>query len=155
MLCVTTATFSVCVNGEIKGFFIPGRGLRQGDPISPYLFTLVMEVLTLMIKKQIRNEGRFKYHAHCKELELASLCFTDDLLLLCHGDLISAFVLRRGMDEFALSSSLYPSANKSNSFFGNVPKAIKNDIKLAMPFNEGSLPFRYLGVPMISKRLTS
>ena len=50
MMCVRTTSFSVCINGKIKGFFKSGRGLRQGDPISPYLFTLVIEVLTLMLK---------------------------------------------------------------------------------------------------------
>lgn len=114
-----------------------------------------MEVLTLMLKRQIRSENKFKYYAHCKELELVSLCFADDLLLMCHGDLISASVLRRGLDEFTLCSGLYPSASKCNGFYGNVPDVIKDDIKMVMPFREGSLPFRYLGVPMISKRLSS
>ncbi|GJY83814.1 RNA-directed DNA polymerase, eukaryota, reverse transcriptase zinc-binding domain protein [Tanacetum coccineum] len=103
MVCLTTASFSVCINGEPHGFFKAGRGLRQGDPISPYLFTLVMEVLNLMIQRQVISEKKFKYHWGCKELKITSLCFADDLLLLCHGDLISASVLRRGLDEFCLS----------------------------------------------------
>lgn len=42
--------------GERVGYFCGGRGLRQGDQISPYLFTLVMEVLTLLMKKNKDNQ---------------------------------------------------------------------------------------------------
>nr|GEV71812.1 RNA-directed DNA polymerase, eukaryota, reverse transcriptase zinc-binding domain protein [Tanacetum cinerariifolium] len=104
MTCLTSASFSVCVNGESHGFLRAKRGLRQGDLISPYLFTLVMEVLNLMIKIQIRNDKRFKYHSGCQKLNISSLYFADDLLMLCHGDIASAFILRRGLDEFSMSS---------------------------------------------------
>nr|GEV88365.1 RNA-directed DNA polymerase, eukaryota, reverse transcriptase zinc-binding domain protein [Tanacetum cinerariifolium] len=60
MTCLTNASFSVCVNGETHGFFRAKRGLRQGDQVSPYLFTLVMEVLNLMVKRQIRRDRSFK-----------------------------------------------------------------------------------------------
>nr|GEW83655.1 hypothetical protein [Tanacetum cinerariifolium] len=84
-----------------------------------------------------------------------SLCFTDDLLMLCHGDLIFASVLRRGLDEFCVSSGLRLSMSKSVTFFRNVPDEVIADIKLVMPFKMGVLPIKYLGVPMMSKRLTS
>ncbi|GJZ85566.1 RNA-directed DNA polymerase, eukaryota, reverse transcriptase zinc-binding domain protein [Tanacetum coccineum] len=154
MTCLTSASFSVCVNGETHGFFRAKRGLRQGDPISPYLFTLVMEVLNLMIKRHIRNDKRFKYHPGCQKLEISSLYFTDDLLMLCHGDMVSASILRRGLDKFSMSSGMYPSMSKSNAFFCNIPPDIKDEIKLVMPFNEGVLPIRYLGVPLVSKTVT-
>lgn len=50
--CVTTANYSLSINGEVTGF-IPGkRGLRQGDPLSSYLFVIVMEVLTCLLRKK-------------------------------------------------------------------------------------------------------
>ncbi|GJR44286.1 RNA-directed DNA polymerase, eukaryota, reverse transcriptase zinc-binding domain protein [Tanacetum coccineum] len=137
MVCLTTASFSVCINGEAHGFFKAGRGLRQGDLISPYLFTLVMEVLNLMVKRQVIDEKIFKYHWVCNELKITSLYFMNDLLMLCHGDLVYALVLRRGFDELCLSSGLLPSMSKSEVFFGNVSEAVKADIMIVMPFKEG------------------
>ena len=154
MVCLTSAHFSICINGETHGFFKAGRGLRQGDPISPYLFTLVMEVLNLMIKRQVIAEKKFQYHGGCKELKITSLFFADDILLMCHGDLISASVLRRGLDEFGMSSGLYPSMGKCEAFFSkNMTCDEISSIKMVMPFREGNLPIRYLGVPLVSKGL--
>nr|GEU28937.1 hypothetical protein [Tanacetum cinerariifolium] len=89
MLCVRTAAFTINVNGVRAGYFKGGRGLRQGDPVSPYIFTLVMEVFTLILQKQISEDVKFKYHWGCKDLQISHLCFADDLLVLCHGDLNS------------------------------------------------------------------
>ncbi|GKE50688.1 hypothetical protein Tco_1481946 [Tanacetum coccineum] len=85
-----------------------------------------------------------------------SLCIGhgDDLLLLCHGDLVSASVLRRVLDEFCLSSGLLRGMSKSEAFFGNVSESVKANICLVIPFKEGVLPIKYLGVPMVSKRIT-
>nr|GFB24799.1 reverse transcriptase domain, reverse transcriptase zinc-binding domain protein [Tanacetum cinerariifolium] len=61
MKCVTTAGFSICINGETHGYFKGGRGLRQKDQMAPYLFTLVMELLTLIIQRRIRSSKEFRF----------------------------------------------------------------------------------------------
>ena len=53
--CVSTARFSVLINGTSSGFFQSSRGLRQGDPISPYLFVVVMEALSCLIKRAVNG----------------------------------------------------------------------------------------------------
>ncbi|GJU33654.1 hypothetical protein Tco_1182008 [Tanacetum coccineum] len=82
------------------------RGLRQGDPLSPYLFMLVMEVFNLVLKRQISRNPSFKYHWLYKEVSLTYLCFADDLLLFCHGDSKSASVLKKALDEFGVADIL-------------------------------------------------
>ncbi|GJU67409.1 RNA-directed DNA polymerase, eukaryota, reverse transcriptase zinc-binding domain protein [Tanacetum coccineum] len=82
-----------------------------------------------------------------------SAFISDDLLMLCHGDMISSSILRHGLDEFSMSSGLYPSEAKSEAFFSGLTPKVTDEIKLVMPFREGSLPIRYLGVSLLSKRI--
>ncbi|GJS09808.1 RNA-directed DNA polymerase, eukaryota, reverse transcriptase zinc-binding domain protein [Tanacetum coccineum] len=153
MTCITTASFSICVNGEIKGFFKGGRGLRQGDPISPYLFTLVMEVFNMIMIKNVQEAENFKYHYGCSEIKLTHMCFADDLMVLCNGDSESLKVVKKSLDEFSRVSGLYPNLSKSTIFFGNIPENIKCEMLKILPFSCGKLPMRYLGVPLLAKRL--
>ena len=51
--CVTTASFSILVNGSPADFFNSSRSLRQGDPLSPYLFVLGMEVFSTLMEKAV------------------------------------------------------------------------------------------------------
>ncbi|GJT71168.1 putative RNA-directed DNA polymerase, eukaryota, reverse transcriptase zinc-binding domain protein [Tanacetum coccineum] len=153
MECVTTTTFSVSINGNLHGYFKGKRGLRQGDPMSPYLFTLIMEVFTLMLKRKVRDSHEFTYHRYCADLELINLCFADDLFIFAHGDQFSAKIIMEAMEEFKNASGLVPSLPKSTAYFCNVLNHTKLAILQILPFEEGRLPVKYLGVPLVSSRL--
>ncbi|GJX60012.1 putative reverse transcriptase domain, reverse transcriptase zinc-binding domain protein [Tanacetum coccineum] len=151
MACIESSSFSISLNGDIHGFFKGKRGLRQGDPLSPYLFTLVMEVLTLIIR--VRLSQTFHYHNHCEELQLVNVCIADDLFIFARGDVESAHVIMESLDEFKSTSGLVPSLLKSTAFFCNVCNHVKIAILNIMPFSEGKLLVKYLGVPLISLKL--
>ncbi|GJR69255.1 hypothetical protein Tco_0015320 [Tanacetum coccineum] len=153
MECVSTTSFSININGSLHGYFKGRRGLRQGDPLSPYLFTLVMEVLTLMLHRRVRESSNFTYHRYCSKLDLINLCFADDLFLFAHGDVNSAMVIKEALDEFKDASGLIPSMPKSTAYFCNVLNHTKLSILHFLPFEEGRLPVKYLGVPLVSSRL--
>ncbi|GJV06019.1 hypothetical protein Tco_1343675 [Tanacetum coccineum] len=153
MECVSSTSYSISINGTLHGYFKGKWGLRQGDPMSPYLFTLVMEVLTLIIQRRVEASNTFTYHHYCSKLNIINLCFADDLFLFVHGDVNSAKVIMEALDEFKLVSGLVPSLPKSTAYFCNVLNYVKLAILNILPFEEGKLPVKYLGVPLISTRL--
>ncbi|GJR17401.1 RNA-directed DNA polymerase, eukaryota, reverse transcriptase zinc-binding domain protein [Tanacetum coccineum] len=153
MTCVTSPSYTICLNGERHGFFKGGRGLRQRDPLSPYLFTIVMEVFNLILHQEIASNGRFKYHNGCKDLKITHLCFADDLLVLCHGDINSVNTIKNALEIFSAVSGLYPNLGKSTIFCGSMDKVTINDVLQILPFKKGKLPIRYLGVPLVSKKI--
>ncbi|GJX31732.1 putative RNA-directed DNA polymerase, eukaryota, reverse transcriptase zinc-binding domain protein [Tanacetum coccineum] len=153
MECVTSTSFSISINGSLHGYFKGKRGLRQGDPMSPYLFTLVMEVLTLMLHRRARATNNFTYHRYCSKLNIMNLCFADDLFLFAHGDVESARVIMDSLQEFKDASGLTPSLPKSTAYFCNVLNYVKIGILNILPFEEGNLPVKYLGVPLVPSRL--
>ncbi|GJX87099.1 hypothetical protein Tco_0339113 [Tanacetum coccineum] len=153
MECVSSTSFSLNINGVLHGYFKGKCGLRQGDPLYPYLFTLVMEVLTLMLKRHVRDSNEFTFHKKCADLGIVNLCFTDDLFLFAYGDVNSASVIMFALEEFKNASGLVPSLPKSTAYFCNVLNHVKLAILNVMPFEEGSLPVKYLGLPLVSSRL--
>ncbi|GJT71816.1 putative reverse transcriptase domain, reverse transcriptase zinc-binding domain protein [Tanacetum coccineum] len=120
MKCVSAALFSINVNGWLHGYFKGKRGLRQGDPLSPYLFTMVMEVLTLMLKRNIRREEAFQFHPKCERQEIINVCFADDLFMFSYVNFDFVKVISDALQEFKNCSGLVPSLPKSTAFFANV-----------------------------------
>ncbi|KAL0420814.1 UNVERIFIED_CONTAM: hypothetical protein Slati_3104300 [Sesamum latifolium] len=152
--CVTTAIFSVCLNGEPHGFFQGARGLHKGDPMSPYLFVLVMEVLRGILQQMIANDPLFQFHWKCAELGLFQLGFADDLLLFCAADHHSIALFQRGLTLFASLSGLQVNPAKSQLILSKAAHTERTQFIQILGFQEGILPVRYLGLPLISSRLS-
>ncbi|KAL0291608.1 UNVERIFIED_CONTAM: putative mitochondrial protein [Sesamum radiatum] len=152
--CVTTAVFSIAINGCLHGFFAGSRGLRQGDPISPYLFVLVMEILHVLLQLRIQPEGVFHYHWKCSELGILNLCFADDVLIFCAGDITSVRLISEVLEEFATLTGLRVNPAKSTIILSKSVQRDRQAILNLVGFQEGSLPIKYLGVPLTASRLT-
>lgn len=79
--CITEVSLAISWNGDILPAFTPSRGLRQGDPLSPYLFVLCMEVLSQRIVKEVQ-EQKWKAVKPCRQgPKVSHIFFVDDLLL--------------------------------------------------------------------------
>lgn len=80
MNCISTASFSVLINGVAKGLIHPQRGLRQGCPISPYLFIMCAEVFSNMMV-QAENQNLIHSLRFSQEILVTRLLFADDHLV--------------------------------------------------------------------------
>lgn len=152
-LCISTASFSVQVNGELAGFFQSKRGLRQGCSLSPYLFVICMNVLSKLLDKAA-EERRFGYHPGCQQLKITHLCFADDIMVFTDGNARSLEGVLTVFDEFAGISGLRISLAKSTLFLAGVSMDQRNSVLARFPFESGTLPVRYLGLPLLTKRMT-
>ncbi|KAL2933787.1 hypothetical protein RDABS01_016906 [Bienertia sinuspersici] len=152
MICISSPQYSLMINGIPSPLVRPGRGLRQGDPLSPLLFTLCMEYFTRMMKRVSMEEG-YKFHPLCRRSSLNHLCFADDILMFSRGDMHIIVLNLAGLKLFAQATGLEISAAKSEVFCAGVDKAIVDRIQALSGFKVGSLPFTYLGVPMSPKQM--
>ena len=149
--CVTTAMYSVKVNGSSCGYFKGAKGIRQGDPLSPYLFSIAMHVFSCILNNPPPD---FKFHWRCKELSLTHLLFADDVLLFSRGDSPSITHLMDSLVKFGDLSGLNASLLKSSSFFCNCPPDLISWFDNAYSMPRGQLPVKFLGVPLISSKLS-
>ena len=87
---MTTATFSILINGSLAGFFRSSRGLHQGDPLSLYLFVLGMNILSHLINKVVDGNFmtgcKFGIKGEEEDLVLSHLLYVDNTLLFCKAN---------------------------------------------------------------------
>ncbi|XP_020250848.1 uncharacterized protein LOC109828230 [Asparagus officinalis] len=102
----------------------------------------------------LKEDKLFRYHPMCGKLKISHLIFADDLLLFAKGDLYSIQKLYHCVKDFSVTTGLEANLSKCSIYFGGVNENTKTAIKNMLGFSEGTLPFKYLGVPLICKRLS-
>ena len=118
--CISTVSYSVIVNNNVCGFFSPTRGIRQGDPLSPYLFILCMEVLNRALRKALgQKKCRIGFKLSSRAAKIPCLLFTDDGLLFCRTNLESCHELSSVMSNFYRNSGQLINFHKSSLTFSS------------------------------------
>lgn len=101
--CLSSTRLSVIWNGDRLAHFKPERGLRQGDPLSPYLFVLCMETLHHKIARAVAGHRWKPCKANRRGPPVAHLFFADDMLLFGEASVTQAEVMENILNEFCSS----------------------------------------------------
>ncbi|XP_060195128.1 uncharacterized protein LOC132624352 [Lycium barbarum] len=140
MECISTVSYSLTLNRGVTKLFQGKRGVRQGDPMSPYLFMLEVEYLQKEFDQLALNRACY-FHPRCKRLGIIHICFAYDLLMFCRADLNSVRLLLDTLTRFALGFGLQANAEKSSVYVAGVSNYLNMDIIQAVGFSEGLLKF--------------
>ena len=117
MKCFSSVSYSVIINGTMYGNIIPSRGLRQGDPLSPYLFLLCAEGLSALINDATRN-NQLNGISICRGApKVSHLFFADDSLFFCKANGNECNKLKEILGLYESASGQKINTDKSSIFF--------------------------------------
>lgn len=152
-VCIKTVRFSVLVNEEPVGFFASERGLRQGDPLSPFLFVLAMEGFNNMMRLATQNRWIKGFHIGDRTgvgKEISHLLYADDTIILCDPEADQLSYIRLILGLFEAVSGLRVNWGKSSLIpVKDVPQIQR--LASILGCKVESLPTTYLGMPLGSK----
>jgi hypothetical protein len=148
MRCVTSVRYAVRVNGELTQPVIPTRGIRQGDPISPYLFLLCTEGLSCLLQQKERQGELQGIKNGRLGPPISHLLFADDSIFFARSDRKSVDALHSTLETFCEGSGQKINRDKSSIYFGaRCPDAIKNAVMQNLDIHTEALNDTYLGMP--------
>ncbi|KAF3779811.1 retrotransposable element ORF2 protein [Nymphaea thermarum] len=150
MMCVSSPSFAVLIDGIPCDFHPMHRGLRLGDPMSPYLF-LVMEELSRNLEFRRWNGSLIPPYIPRVGACPSLLTFADDLIIFSKGDRHSYNEVMHALDALKLSSGLCVNPHKSHVISLGEQSAPLSFIN--SDWQQGSLPLPYLGTPLFAGRL--
>nr|KYP40981.1 Putative ribonuclease H protein At1g65750 family [Cajanus cajan] len=136
-------------NGSTLPSFVPSRGLRQGDPLSPYLFVFCMERLALRISELLQMGHWKSIQLSPGGLPLSHLLFADDILLFCQATEDQARLVASTLEEFSWSSGLRVNLTKSKFVSSRRVSHRRIDaLEGLLGIGHTAQIGKYLGVPM-------
>ncbi|KAL8100581.1 hypothetical protein AgCh_032729 [Apium graveolens] len=151
--CVTTVEYSITHGGEVFGQIRPTRGIRQGDPLSPYLFILCAEGLSSLISSY---ERRKLIHG-CKVARgapvITHMLFADDSYIYCRASLEEANRVMELLRTFKVAAGQKINLDKSSVFFSkNTRSSVKEEVLDSLGMQMADERSHYLGLPSLIGR---
>ena len=145
MLTVRTASYSIIINGEPCGYVSPSRGIKQGDPLSPYLFLFCAEGLSSLLRKAIETR-HLKGLTSCQGgVRISHFLFTDDSLLFSKAKMDEFHRLMDVLTQYEKASGQVINRQKTALFFSRNPcREVQENIRsmFGAQVDQKSVPLR-------------
>ncbi|KAG9444848.1 hypothetical protein H6P81_016188 [Aristolochia fimbriata] len=149
--CVENASFSLLVNGGVFGHFGSSRGLRQGDPLSPFLFNIMGEGLTSLVKAALEVGWLTNV---LPEGLIPSSQFADDIIIFGEGTLDQVEKWKSVITLFEFGSGQKVNWSKTKVFEFNIDHEVLQEFATMLGCSVGTLPSEYLGLPLFHSRVS-
>ena len=130
MECVTSVSYALLINGGKTKSFIPSRGLRQGDPLSPYPFILSQDILSRIIENQFNEGGLSGVKASIGSPTITHVMYADDIVMFSKATRNEASNLNHCIEKYCKWSGQLVNRNKSGLYFSkHTQKPVIRSIK--------------------------
>ncbi|XP_019179174.1 PREDICTED: uncharacterized protein LOC109174390 [Ipomoea nil] len=148
MTCVTTVSYNVMVNGVSGGRVQPTRGLRQGDPLPPFLFIICVEGLSMLLQKALIAGSIHRCRVARGAPPISHLFFADDSLLFFKANIQEASVVKQCLARYEELSGQLVNYHKSNICFSrNTGEAMREEVAACLGVDQARNFGKYLGLP--------
>lgn len=155
MECITTTRMNVLWNRELTEDFVPSKGIKQRDLISPNIFVFCIERLSHDISKAVNNGAQKSVHLSWHGTPFSHLFFADDLLLLVEASCDQARIIHWILEDFCNSSGAKVNKTKTQIFFSkNVRNGEASCIGNSLGFTITKDLRKNLGMPLLHSRVT-
>ncbi|GJT69316.1 reverse transcriptase [Tanacetum coccineum] len=153
MACVTYVFFSFDINGDISRHVGPTRGLRQWDPILPYLFIMCADVLSAIIRREIHTDNIHRVKVSRGAPQVSHLFYADDSIFFTMATMDECIQLKNILGKYCWYSGKSINFQRSEIFFSlRVEATSRNVIATKLEVREASNQTKYLGLPFIIGR---
>ncbi|KAJ9687808.1 hypothetical protein PVL29_013851 [Vitis rotundifolia] len=146
--CLSSVSFAVLVNGNAKGWVKASRGLRQGDPLSPFLFTLVADVLSRMLLRAEERNALEGFRVGRNRTRVSHLQFADDTIFFSSTREEDLLTLKNILPVFGHIYGLKVNLDKSNIYGMNIGQNHLHRLAELLDCKASGWPILYLGLPL-------